>query len=151
MIQWKSSAMKSTNPHFRQLAQRILTHEQGTEAPSSEVAASAVRVYMRLLAGFAALLGEAGSMGLFRRSLRLTEILFPFLSALRHTTVDTVLPSLSTCLQAQQAEVAQEASVELLAIHTELLAAFIGPQLTEQLLQEAWPHLRPSASEERHA
>lgn len=113
--------MKSTNTHFRHLAQRILTHEQGTEAPASEVAASALRVYMRLLAGFSALLREAGSMGLFRRSLRLTEVLFPFLSALRHATVDTVLPRSEQPAYRQQAEVAQEASVELLAIHIELL------------------------------
>jgi hypothetical protein len=136
---------------LRQLARQIITHEHPTERTPHEVAASAVRVYTRLLTCLSAILGEAGGIGLFRRSLRLTEATFPFFSAARDANLETLLSSVSICLQTQRAEVALEASVELLAIHIELLATFIGPRLTEQLLQEAWPHLRTSASEESQA
>lgn len=106
---------------------------------------------MRLLACVSAILGEAGSVGLFRRSLRLTEAAFPFFSDARNTNLDILLSEVSRCLQAQSVEVAHEASVELLAIHLELLATFIGPRVTKQLLQEAWPNLRTSDPEESQA
>jgi hypothetical protein len=136
---------------LRQLARQIIIYEQRTDRTPHDVAVSAVQTYMKLLACLSVLLGEAGSVGLFRRSLRLTEATFPFFSAARDANLETLLSSVSTCLQTQRAEVALEASVELLAIHIELLATFIGPRLTEQLLQEAWPHLRTSASEESQA
>lgn len=44
-----------------------------------------------------------------------------------------------------------EAMVALLAAYMELLATFIGEPLTRQLLQEAWPDLHVSPSQERQA
>ena len=134
---------------LRQLARQIIINEQRTERTPHEVAASAVRVYTRLLTCLSAIVGEAGGIGLFRRSLRLTEATYPFYSAVRDATSDTLLSAVGRCLQTQRAEVALEASVEQLAIYIELLATFIGQRLTEQLLREAWPDLRTSASEER--
>lgn len=136
---------------FRQLARRIITHEQRAERIPDEVQASAVRVYAKLLTCLSSLIGEEGSAGLFRRSVRLAEATFPFYSAVWDAKSDTVLTRVGTCLQAQRAEAALEASVELLAIYIELLATFIGQRLTEQLLQEVWPDLRTSVSEENQA
>ncbi len=133
---------------FHQTARQIMTQEPRTARAPQEVAASAERIYTRLLASVSAILGHVGSVGLFRRSLRLTEATFPFFSDARDTNVEILLSAVSRCLQAQPAEVAHEASVELLAIHLELLATFIGPRLTKQLLQEAWPNLRTSDPEE---
>jgi hypothetical protein len=76
---------------------------------------------------------------------------YSFFSGARDTNVDLLLSAVRRGLHAQPAEVAREASVELLAIHLELLATFIGPALTEQLLQEAWPSLRTSNPEESQA
>ncbi len=124
---------------FRQLARQIFMQELRTDLSPQDIAASAVRIYTRLLACLSAVLGEVGSSGLFHRSLRLTEATFPFFSAARDAHVNSVLPAVSTCLQAQPTEVAREASVELLAIHhLELLTTFIGQRLTEQLVRDTW-------------
>ena len=140
-----------TPSQFRQTARQIMTQEPRTAHAPQEVAASAERIYTRLLACISAVLGNAGSVGLFRRSLRLTETTFPFFSDARNADLDILLSEVSRCLQAQPAEVAHEASVELLEIHLELLATFIGPRVTKQLLQEAWPNLRTSDPEESQA
>lgn len=140
------------NPsQFRQRARHIMTQAQPTDATSQDVAASAEQIYMKVLACVSDILGEAGSVGLFRRSLRLTAASFPFFSDARDTKVDLLLSAVRRGLHAQPAEVAREASVELLVIHLELLATFIGPRLTEQLLQEVWPNLRTSNPEESQA
>lgn len=65
--------------------------------------------------------------------------------------MNSVLSAVNTCLQAQDANVAHEAAVELLAIHLELLTTFIGQRLTEQLVRDTWPDLSISTIEERHA
>jgi hypothetical protein len=140
------------NPsQFRQSARHIMTQEQHPDHTSQDVAASAEQIYTKVLACVSAILGEAGSVGLFRRSLRLTEATFPFFSGARDTNVEILLSAVRSCLHAQPAEAAREASVELLAIHLELLATFIGPGLTNQLLQEAWPDLRTSNPKESQA
>jgi hypothetical protein len=136
---------------FRQLARQIISHEQSPERPPQDVAASAVRIYAKWLTCLSAILGETGSSALFRRSLRLSEVTYPFFSAVRDAHVSSVLSAMSTCLQAQDANVAHEASVELLAIHLELLTTFIGQRLTEQLVRETWPDLSIPTTEERHA
>lgn len=140
------------NPsQFRQKARQLMAQAQPTDATSQDVTASAKQIYMKVLACVSAILGEAGSVGLFRRSLRLTAAIFPLFSDARDTKVDLLLSAVRRGLHAQPAEVAREASVELLAIHLELLATFIGPRLTEQVLQEAWPNLRTSNPEESQA
>lgn len=58
---------------FRQLARQIFMQELRTDLSPQDIAASAVRIYTRLLACLSAVLGEVGSSGLFHRSLRLTE------------------------------------------------------------------------------
>jgi hypothetical protein len=128
-----------------------MTQAQRPDCTSQDVAASAEQIYTKVLACVSAILGEAGSVGLFRRSLRLTVATYSFFSGARDTNVDLLLSAVRRGLHAQPAEVAREASVELLAIHLELLATFIGPRLTEQLLQEAWPSLRTSNPEESQA
>jgi hypothetical protein len=133
---------------FRQLARQIVTYEQNTEQTPDNVAVSAGRIYTKLLASLSVILGQTGSRALFRRSLRLTGATYPFFSAAQDANLETLLPAVSTCLHTQGAEVAHEASVELLAIHLELLATFIGRSLIEQLVREVWPHLPLSASEE---
>ncbi len=136
---------------YRQLARRIIPDEQSTEPTPHDIAATAVRIYTRVLACISAIIGEAGSVALLRRSLRLAQVTYPFYSAAQDTQADKLLSEIGTCLQTQRAEVAHEASVGLLAIHLELLATFIGLRLTEQLLQEAWPDLRTSPSKESQA
>jgi hypothetical protein len=143
------TAMRSTQ--FRQLARRIMTHEQRTEQTSHEVTAFVVRIYTKLLACLSTILGEAGGLALFRRSLRLTEATFPLFSAVRDAKANTVLSAVSTCLHAQPADVAHEASMELLAIHLELLATFLGQRVTDQIVREVWPDLPPAVPEEHHA
>jgi hypothetical protein len=94
------------------------------------------------------MLGEAGSAALFRRSLRLTVATYPFYSVVRAAGPDGLLTTLVACIQAQRAEVAVDASIELLTTQIKLLTSFIGQRLTEQLLREAWPDLRTLPNEE---
>jgi hypothetical protein len=135
---------------LRQLARQIMTQGQPPDHTLEDVAASAVHIYTKLLSSVSAILGETGSTALFRRSLRLTEATFPFFSAARSGNVNTVLSAVSTCLHATDAKMAHQASVELLAIHLELLTTFIGQRLTEQLVRETWPGLSIPTTEERH-
>jgi hypothetical protein len=136
---------------FRQLARRIMTEEHPPGHTSQDVAASAVRIYATWLTSLSAILGETGSSALFRRSLRLTEVTFPLFSAVRDAHMNSVLSAVNTCLQAQDANVAHEAAMELLAIHLELLTTLIGQRLTEQLVRDTWPDLSIPTREERHA
>ena len=136
---------------FRELARQIISHEQSPERLPQDVAASAVRIYATWLTGLSAILGETGSSALFRRSLRLSEVTYPLFSTVRNATAETLLSALGTCLDAQRAEVAHEAAVELLAIHLELLTTLIGQRLTEQLVRDIWPDLSIPTREERYA
>jgi hypothetical protein len=141
--------MRSTQ--VRQLARRILTQMHPADPLPQEVAASAVQIHTKLLTCLSTILGEAGGLALFRRSLRLTEATFPLFSAVRDANLDALLSAVSTCLHAQPADVAHEASVELLAIQLELLATFLGQRITDHLVREVWPDLPPAPSEEHHA
>ena len=136
---------------FRPLARRIITHEQRAQPTPHDIAAAAVRVYTTLSMHLSAILGEKGGAELFRRSLRLAETTYPVYSAVREVQSDTLLSAVGSTLQSQGAQMAREASVELLAIHIELLATFIGQRLVEQLLREAWPDVYSFVSEERPA
>jgi len=104
-----------------------------------ELASAAMAMFDRLLLILFPILGRVGSLALFRRSLRLTEDAFPCYREARVAEEDALLNAVGTCLR-RSPEIA-EASLALSKAFVELLATFIGEQVTRQLLQEAWPHI----------
>jgi hypothetical protein len=112
------------------------------------MALAALKIYAKLFNSLSPVLGRVGSVELFRRSLQLTGNTFPFFTEVRTTEPSGLLTALGVFLQEQEPEVILKASIALMTAYLELLAAFIGERLTWHLVQEAWPDLSPSLSEE---
>jgi hypothetical protein len=108
------------------------------------MALAALSVYAKLFTSLSPMLGRVGSFALFRRSVQLTENDFPFYKKVGGTEPDGLLTAVGVLLQEQEPEVIVKASIALVTAYLELLAAFIGEQLTWHLVQEGWPGLSPS-------
>ncbi len=126
------------------LADDIMTQHFGTSPDTHDAGAAVERVYATLVINLSFFLGESGSMALIRRSLRLTEGLFPWLATLRDTEPHDMVTALGRCLDQQDPDGARDASTVILASLFELLAKLIGVQLTVQIARETWPDVRLS-------
>jgi hypothetical protein len=135
-------------PVLRKVARRLTVQQFGASRTSDELATAVVAIFTTLLATLSPLLGQSGSLALFRRSIRLSESIVPFYAELRAAEQDHMVKAVGTCLRGQALHDAQDAAEALLVAYLELLANFIGEQLTWQILQEAWPGLRSSLAEE---
>lgn len=134
-------------PMLREMVRRVMVRETAGQATSDELAAAVTQVFTKLLVHLSSVLGETGSLALFRRSLRLAEGGIPF-REIPDTGPGTLLPAIGAWLRGQPPEAVRQASEAVLAAFVELLANFIGERLTSQLLQEAWPDLPASSSQE---
>jgi hypothetical protein len=112
-------------------AQLLLEHERA--AGPSDDAGAAGRVYEKLHANLAVLLGSAGVQALLVRSVKLTQKQYPFLERVDSAT------ALRACLQMQSAAVAAESAAALFGTFFALITTFIGERLTSQVLRHAWP------------
>jgi hypothetical protein len=81
-----------------------------------------------------------------RRSLRLTEAAYPWLDELRRIGPDDLPAALTASLSQQSQEVAQGASIAVVATLLELFVTLIGERLIMQLLEETWPDVFASSS-----
>jgi hypothetical protein len=117
-----------------EMARRLLAHEGAATSPA-ECAASASRVYEKIDAQLAPILGAAGVRALFARSAKFAEERFPFLDA---SAIESSA-MLRECLQAQDVSVAADAAALLFGALFALLTTFIGERLTTQVLRRAWP------------
>jgi hypothetical protein len=138
----------SQNPRLQQVTRQLIAQELDASHTPDELAVAAVSMFTRLLSALSAVLGQTGSTALFRRSLKLAEATVPFYAQVRTAEHDKLFDALSASLRQQRPEVVREASQTLLTTYIELLATFIGEQLTWQLLQEAWPAVRSSRPQE---
>jgi hypothetical protein len=134
-----------TRPSAGQLdrARRLLASEAGSGGGSEGAAEAAARVYERLDAQLAPLLGRAGVRALFARSAKLAET---ELASLADATEDSA--KLSARLQSLEATAAGEAAVALFGSFLELITTFIGERLTVQVLRSAWPAIEETAPRE---
>ena len=123
---------------------RVLLAHEGAAASAGECATAAGRVYDKLHAQLAPLLGSAGVQALLARSVKLTQREFPFLdvAALEGAT------KLRERLRAQDSAVATESAVALFGTFFTLLTKFIGERLTLQALRGAWPTIEEMAPRE---
>jgi hypothetical protein len=130
-----------------QRARQLLAFEDASSGSAGGNAAADSRVYDKLKARLAPLVGAAGVQMLFARSAKLVRDEFPFLAA---GCVDDSA-KLSACLQAQDPAVAREAATALFATFLALLTTFIGERLTNQLLRTVWPAIEGLVPGEKKA
>lgn len=102
---------------------------------------AAGRVYDKIHAHLAPLLGSAGVRALLGRSIKLSQSRFSFLEA---ASVESST-KLRECLQAQDAAVATESAAAVFGTFLALLTIFIGERLTTQALRRAWPTIEEMA------
>jgi hypothetical protein len=124
---------------------RILLVHEGAAGNAGEHATAAGRVYDKLHAHLAPLLGAAGVQALLVRSARLTQREFSFLDV----AVVEDSTKLRERLQAQDPAVAPESAAALFATFFALVTTFIGERLTTQALRRAWPTIEEASTETR--
>ena len=129
------------SPTLTQLAHEVMTHEVGEIRNSEALAAAAVSAYSKFLTSVSSLVGVMGGVALLRRSLRHKEApSLPYAQVLADEQ-NGLLTAIDRSLRTQPPDLARELSIALLANYVELIGAFIGEPLTQQLLLETWPEL----------
>ena len=128
-----------------QLAGRLLAYEQAAGSGDVDATTAAVRVYEKLIAHLAPLVGALGVNALLARSVKLTQ---GELASSAEVSVLEGSPNLREWLKVQDPAVVAEASAAVFGTFFALLTAFIGERLTTQLLRSAWPKLEEPASSE---
>lgn len=111
-----------------EVARRLLTHEAGGSSAEHTETTAAGRVYDKLVAHMAPLLGDAGVHLLLLRSAKLAEV----------ASVESSV-NLRERLHAQDGAIAPESVAAVFGTFFGLLTTFVGERLTIQLLRTAWP------------
>ena len=134
-----------TAPNPKQMAQarRLLVHE-GADGSAARCAEAAGRVYEKIQAHLAPLVGSAGTRALLVRSAKPTRNEFAFLK----DDVVEGAKALREALQAQDPAVATDAAAALFGTFFALVTTFIGERLTTQVLRRAGLTFEEAASTE---
>jgi len=119
-------------------ARRLLTHEGASAQRTEECAAAAARVYEKLNAQLAPLLGAAGVQALFVRSANLARAQFPNLAS--GATLESAA-KLRASLEPLEPGMAMATAEALFGTFFTLIAKFVGERLTLQALRGSWPSL----------
>jgi hypothetical protein len=136
------------NPSARRFVERILG-ERTAELTNGEEAVAAVRTaHEKLARAMSPIIGEAGLLAMFARSVRKARALYPCLDSVEVSDLDTVLERLWSSLGQQEPAAIREIGIALLSNFVELLATLIGDELTLTLFRNAWPEASALASEE---
>jgi hypothetical protein len=127
-----------------QLIKRIATqsHENG--------AALAACLWTQLAAPLSLVIGAGGFESLYGRSVHLSQVTYPWLSASTESPApDPLFHQLQKSLQQQPPALASEANCLLLVTFTNILGSMIGESLTSRILSSAWnvDSLAPSLAE----
>jgi hypothetical protein len=139
--------LNQPNPARLEWATRLLAHEVAAGG-EGEPGAAAGRVYDKLHASLAPLLGAAGVDALFARSVMLVQGEF---ASFGEASVLGGAPKLRASLRAQDPAIAPEAAVALFGTFLALITTFIGERLAAQVLRSAWPTFEHRASKETKA
>jgi hypothetical protein len=135
--------LKRPSPAQLETARRLLAHERGGADDSA--ASAAGRVYDKLHAHLAPLLGGMGVQSLFVRSAKLTPGDF---GDLAEVSILEGSAKLREHLQAQGSVVDAKAAAALFGTFLALLTTFIGERLVTQVLRSAWPTIEEPAPRE---
>jgi hypothetical protein len=136
--------LKKPSPAQLSVARRLLAHEGAAGGADDAVATAAARVYDKLDAHLAPLIGTVGVQSLFVRSAKLTPDEF---AALAHVSILEGSTKLREHWQAQGSAVDVEAAAALFANFLSLLTTFIGERLVTQVLRNAWPKIQDMPQE----
>jgi hypothetical protein len=120
----------------------LLAHEGAASAADERATTAAGRVYDKLHAHMAPLVGDAGVQLLFVRSAKLAEGEF---TGLAEVPIFERSTKLRECLHTQGPAVATESAAALFGTFFALITAFIGERLTTQVLRRAWPTIEETA------
>ena len=137
--------MKQPSPAQLEKAKRLLAHEGAARGAEDGAAAAAGRVYEKLHAHLAPLLGVIGVQSLFVRSAKLTPGEF---SGLTEVSILDGSEKLREHLQAGGSAVDAESAAALFGTFLELLTTFVGERLVTQVLRSAWPTIEETALRE---
>jgi hypothetical protein len=126
-------------------ARRLLASEGDSGSSAADCAAAAWRVYEKLNARLAPLLGSAGVQALFARSAKLAQAEFV---SLAEVATPEGMKKLGTRLQALAPADATEVAATLFGTFLDLMTTFIGERLTVLVLRSAWPTIEDPAPRE---
>lgn len=137
--------MKQPSPAQLEKARRLLAHEGAASSAEDAAAAAAGRVYDKLHAHLAPLLGGIGVQSLFVRSAKLTSGEF---SGLAEVSILEGSEKLREHLQARGSAGDVDSAAILFGSFLELLTTFVGERLVTQVLRSAWPTIEETAPRE---
>ena len=126
-------------------AKRLLAHEGDSGSSSAECAAAAWRLYEKLNARLAPLLGSWGVQALFVRSAKLAQAEF---GSLAEVATPDGMKKLGAGLQALTPSEATKVAAGLFGTFLELMTTFIGERLTILILRSAWPTIEDTTPRE---
>ena len=124
--------MSPPRPALRQLARRLLEEEAGGQSEPAVVGRAAEEVLRRLRDRLVTLVGARGFEALLRRALTLAEGEIPELERVRVAPGGGVV-GLPSAIEARTEGEATAGPLRLLGHFFELLATFIGEDLTARL------------------
>src|SRR5665647_466041 len=136
--------MKRSNPVLLERARQLLAHEADAGSEHERATPAAGRVYDKLCAQLAPLVGETGIQMLFMRSARLVQGDFASVAEVSSLEGST---KLRERLQSRKPALPSESAEALFGIFFTLITTFIGERLTTQVLREAWPTFEETAPE----
>lgn len=137
--------MKQPSPAQLEKARRLLAHEVAASSAEDSTAAAAGRVYDKLHAHLAPLLGVIGVQSLFVRSAKLTSGEF---SGLAEVSILEGSEKLREHLRARGSAGDVDSAAILFGSFLELLTTFVGERLVTQVLRSAWPTIEETAPRE---
>ena len=128
--------MKRPNPVQLERARQLLAHEAVAGSEHERATTAAGRVYDKLRAQLAPLVGESGVQLLFLRSAKLVQGDFASVAEVSSLEGST---KLRERLQSRKPALPSESAEALFGTFFTLITTFIGERLTTQVLRGAWP------------
>jgi hypothetical protein len=123
---------------LQELAERLLSYETISSRSSGARAWRVFHVFEKLRQPLVPLTGVGGFRSLLSRALAIANAEIPWLSGL-HVRSDGSLEGFDELGAKLSQEDIARGETELVGRFIALLVTFIGPALTLQLLQDAWP------------
>lgn len=138
-----------TKNHRHQAIRRTLAQRHGPDSGTAARVETALGVWREVTECLAPMIGVRGVDALVGRSIDLTTRRFHWLDRPGEPGDGPGrLAGFQARLEAQDPDVADEASVALLVTFTDLLAAMIGASLTDRLLDPIWAAPPPGSAKE---
>jgi len=110
-----------------------------TTGSAPRLADRAAELTEQLLRHLARLVGDLGITALFKRSVVLSSVAFPFLADMSPTPDVTPVGALRAVLAEQRIDLAREVYLVVVSTFLALLGRLIGELLVRRMLHEAWP------------